>query len=95
MTRLPDIGTAQASIETAFSRESRKLETWRDVAKAEIRVYDHDYEIELGAVSEFSLLGASPREVARLVSEACREPTSLEILYYAQVGGPHVMGGVA
>lgn len=92
MTPLSNVGEIQASISSAYARHGRNIEALRDVARAETRFYDLDYGIELGAIRDHLLLRTSQREAVRLVHEACREPTSLEILYYAQVGGPHVLG---
>lgn len=87
-----DASAIACSISSGLSRCARNISTWRDVAKCEIQFYDHDYGVELGQVNEQRIRFASPREAARLIGEACREPTALEILYYAQVGGPHVRG---
>jgi hypothetical protein len=56
-----------------------------------VRVYDCDYQIELGTIDgRVRMMPAWAAQKA--IAEACREPTSLEILYYAQIGGPHVKG---
>lgn len=94
MSHSHDIGGIQANIVAGFARQERNLETWYDVAKREIRIYDRDYGVELGALKDSSLRCASRNQLVSAIREACREPTSLEILYYAQVGGPHVRGAM-
>jgi hypothetical protein len=67
----------------------RRLLTRVDPYHDKIRVFDVDYGIELDAIDGKALRGPA-HDARAAVAKACREPTSLEILYYAQVGGPHV-----
>ena len=92
MIPLNSIREALPSIITAYAHHGRSIEARHEVARREIRLYDHDYGIELNPINEGRFLTASRAEAIHLIREACREPTSLEILYYAQVGGPHVRG---
>lgn len=92
MIRHNDMNAIQASIGLPYASTGRHIESWRDMARAEIHLYDHEYGIHLGAIKEGDLRYAHMSEAVRIVREACREPTSLEILYYAQIGGPHARG---
>lgn len=73
----------------------RNLSTRLDANGALLRIYDHDYQIELDPIHGEALRRAelAGRGALRdFFAKALREPTSLELLYYAQVGGPHVRG---
>jgi hypothetical protein len=75
----------------------RKLSTRLDANGALLRIYDHDYQIELEPMHGEALRRAAlaGRGAMRdFFAKALREPTSVELLYYAQVGGPHVRGAL-
>lgn len=92
MNHRDELNPFEVSTHGTFAREGRTIYSWRDPASREIRFYDRDYGVDLGSVKESLLNRAARDEMERLIKEACREPTSLEILYYAQIGGPHVRG---
>jgi hypothetical protein len=89
---LSSMREALPGISVAHAHHGRTIETWHDVERREFRFYDHDYGVELGTIKEDWLPTASRADAIRMIREACHEPTSLEILYYAQIGGPHVRG---
>ena len=73
--------------------DGRRIAVLRRVERAETQFYDCDYAVDLGSVPDDTLAFRQRNgSLPSLLSEACREPTSLELLYYAQVGGPHVNG---
>jgi hypothetical protein len=75
----------------------RRIMTRLDEERDMLRIYDCDYGIELEPIHGEALRCAAlaGRGAMRdFFAEALREPTSLELLYYAQVGGPHVRGAL-
>lgn len=71
------------------THDGRRLGTILCIERAETRVFDLDYEMEIGSIPDRAAL-TGRQGLLNAIREATREPTSLELLYYAQVGGPHV-----
>lgn len=73
-----------------FAVPDRRIEVLRSESRATFTLYDHDYGLVLAEVRDQDIARCvTPRSLERLLADACREPTSLEILHYAQVSGPH------
>ena len=73
----------------------RNVDIVYEIGKRAWRVFDRDYQVELDPMHDDALeraVSAGWRAFKSFVDSAIREPTSLEILYYAQIGGPHVRG---
>lgn len=71
----------------------RHLLTRMDATQDRVLVCDCDYQIELEPLDGIALQRAhlaGRQQFREFLARALREPTSLEILYYAQIGGPHV-----
>jgi hypothetical protein len=83
-------------VERAAQAQGRDVLAIMDVGRDVVRFYDREYGMVLGHVDGVALRDALVRGGNKAfqmeLCAALREPTSLEILTFAQLTGPHVGG---